>query len=70
MIKEITIYTIVCDVCGKDANENTDYAGWTELEPTVDVCTDNGWYIDDDRHYCDDCHSFDDDDNLIVKERI
>jgi len=66
VIKEITIYTIICDVCGLDANKNTDYAGWTELEPTLDTATDSGWYIEEDHHYCPDCHSFDDDDILVV----
>jgi hypothetical protein len=28
MIKEVKMFTMVCDSCGKDVNEDTEYSCW------------------------------------------
>lgn len=32
MIKELKMYTVVCDNCGKDSNDGTDYSCWSDAE--------------------------------------
>lgn len=69
MIKEVKMFTIVCNICGRDANEGDEFAAWTEIDPTYDNAENSGWYMekhDEDIHYCMNCHSFDEDDNLVV----
>ena len=69
MIKEVTMYTVICDNCGKDVCKDQEFAGWNDKDYAVDIARDGDWYIGErtDRHYCADCHTYDDDDNLIIK---
>lgn len=67
MIVELKMYSLTCDICGKDINEDSDYSCWNDAEPSLEKARDEGWHVGDDVYYCTDCHSFDDDDNMIVK---
>jgi len=67
MIKPVTIYTVICDRCGKDSADGTDYSGWNDKEYSVDCATDDNWIVLDDNHYCPDCHEYNDDDELTIK---
>lgn len=69
MIKEITIYTVVCDGCGKDVNEHADYSGWDNKDFTESIAKESDWIKEDDNHFCPDCYEYDDDDNLIIKNK-
>lgn len=58
--------TITCDNCG-DTYEN--HSGFTVFFFSSDAHPeDDDWYVDNDTHYCPDCHTIDDDDNLIIDE--
>jgi len=67
MIKEITMYTAICDNCGADICTGTDYGGWCRDGIEVELDSQD-WLTIDDKHYCSDCCTYDDDDNLILKE--
>lgn len=68
MIKEIIVYTVICDRCGKDSCDNTGYSGWNDKVYALDQAYD-GWFIEiDGKDYCEDCHYYDDEDNLKAKE--
>ena len=49
--------------------KDQEFAGWNDKDYAVDIARDGDWYIGErtDRHYCADCHTYDDDDNLIIK---
>ncbi len=66
MIQEVKMYTVICDNCKKDSNEDTDYSCWNDKEYAQDVATEADWITEDDKHYCPNCYSYDDDDNLII----
>jgi hypothetical protein len=68
MIKTVEIYTVICDCCGKDHYDGTEYLGFNDKGFIVDDAKDSGWIEHDDKHYCSHCHAFDDDDNLIIKQ--
>lgn len=69
MIKEITVYTVICDRCGKDSNDNGEHVGWVGKQNAIDIAIDYNYFIDvDGKHYCDDCYYYDDEDNLIIKQ--
>ena len=68
MIKEVKMYTVICDCCGKDACAGTDYASWNESSYVEEIAVEDGWLCDDEHHYCPECYEFDDEDNLVVKE--
>jgi len=68
MVKEVKMFTIVCDVCGTDVNEDTGYSCWSDVEANEDIRQEEGWEKVGDKHYCNDCFEYDDDDNLVILE--
>jgi hypothetical protein len=65
MIIEVKVYSIICDSCKKDALEDSGYCGFNDTDA---ICIDD-WATEGDQHYCPDCHSFDDEDNLLIKTK-
>lgn len=66
MIKEISMYTVICDNCGKDLHENDEYSGFNDIAFVEDSASDAGWHKEDEKHYCPGCFSFDDEDQLVI----
>ena len=69
MIKEVKMYTVVCDGCGKDSNENAQYSCWSDEIYAKDVAMEANWISEGENHYCTDCYHYDDEDNLILKKK-
>jgi hypothetical protein len=67
MIQEVTMFTIICDGCGKDVCDGTEYSAWNDTSYVVDSAIEENWHVEDGKHYCPDCFEYDDDDNLIIK---
>lgn len=67
MLKEVKMFTIICDGCGKDVNDDTDYSGWDDESYVDDIRQEADWEKVNDQHYCTDCYEYDDDDELIIK---
>jgi len=66
MVKEIKMYTVICDNCGCNAFDNSDYSCWQDKKTAVDMAvSDEDWFEDDDciKHYCPKCITFVDDYN-------
>lgn len=70
MIKTVIMYTILCNNCGQDACEGEEYSCWSEPDYVSDGAEESGWHVDDDKHYCPDCWSWDDEGNLVIKKRL
>jgi hypothetical protein len=69
MIKEVKMFTMVCDGCGKDVNEDTEYSCWNEVSALNDLADESGWEEIQDKHYCIYCYEYDDNDELIIKPK-
>ena len=71
MIKEVKMYTVICDNCGKNALENDEYSCWSVPFAATEIADEKGWYNDNQtcENYCDECWQYDDDDNLIIKQK-
>ena len=67
MVKEVKMFTIVCDSCGKNVNDDTDYSCWNDKSYNEEIRQEAGWEKVDDEHYCIDCFEYDDDDELVIK---
>ena len=69
MIKQVEMYTLICDICGKDVCSDADYSCWNDKEYLKDIAREDLWLVDtvDDAHYCPDCYEYDEEDNLIIK---
>ena len=66
MIKAIEMYTVICDGCGKDSNEDAHFAAWGCEIYASDVAMEADYISEGDEHYCPDCYEYDDEDNLIL----
>lgn len=67
MIKEIKVYTIICDKCGANSSDDGEYCGWNEESYVLDCAIEDDWVEYNNEHYCPNCYTRDDDDNLIIK---
>lgn len=68
MIQKVEMFTVVCDNCQKDAGANADYSCWNDDDYAQDVALESGWIKEDDKHYCPDCYSYDDNDELVLTQ--
>ena len=69
MVKEVIMYTVICDNCGKDSNEGSALSVWTDKDYAIDVAIDKDFIEHEGKHYCEDCYYYDDDDNLVIKPK-
>ena len=67
MIKEIKVYTFICDNCGKDSSEDSDYSGWNDKGFAWECATEDNWIEYEGNHYCPTCYNYDNEDNLIIR---
>jgi len=61
------MFTVICDNCGKDSSEDCDYSAWNDQDYAWDCAKEDDWIEVENKHYCNDCYSFDDNDNLLIK---
>ena len=69
MIKLVTMYSLVCDRCGK-VNENYDgIIAWLDERTAKEQAIESEWVEIGDKHYCPDCYEFDDElDEYVTKK--
>lgn len=66
MIRNVTMFQLVCDGCGRA--DTGEYYAWADREQCREAVTDEGWF-----HFapvstwdlCPDCWAWDDDDNRV-----
>jgi len=69
MIVSEHFYSVKCDNCGK-VGASDEGMFWSDELGAKEEAMDSGWINGDDKDYCPDCWSYDDEDNLIIKEII
>jgi len=67
MIIEKIFYAIQCDNCGVICADD-EYSYWAEKWMAFDEANNYDWEEDEDKIYCYNCASFDDNDVLIIDE--
>lgn len=74
MIEKVEMYTVVCDNCGEDLGDHSDYSAWMDGDQARNVAIDSEWHTYDnekneEQHICPNCFKgFDDDDKIIIDE--
>lgn len=68
MIKELTMYTVVCDECGKHLDVADEIIAWQDKGSALDIAMEADWLTIDDKHYCPYCYYHDEDDKLIIQK--
>lgn len=69
MLKEVKMFTIICDSCGKDVNSDSEFSCWNDEGYLEDIRTNSDWEKVDEKHYCTNCYEYDENDNLIIKKK-
>ena len=64
MLVTDTFYNVQCDYCGEMANEQW----WNSASDAKYDANEQDYKALGSKHYCPDCYSYDDDDNIITKD--
>ena len=68
MFKSLPCFTLICDNCGDDLYEDTDYLGFSDLDLIWEDAAENqGWLVIDGLHICGKCYLYDDNDEPVIK---
>ena len=68
MIRELTMFAVVCDECGQEVNVGDEIA-WIDKGYALDMAWEADWVTVDDKHYCPDCYYYDEEDKLIIQSK-
>ena len=71
MIKPVTMYSVVCDRCGKTfIDEFNGIVAWLDEGTAKEQAMQSEWAEIGDKHYCPDCYEFDDElDEYVPKKK-
>ena len=69
MIKPVTMYSVVCDRCGKTF-ETDGCIAWTDKQSVISYALASEWKEIGDKHYCPDCYEFDEELDESVPKMI
>lgn len=67
MIEPVTMYSVVCDRCGKILDDGS---VWEDKSSAISYALNSKWAEIGDKHYCPDCYEFDDELNEYVPKMI
>ena len=65
MLQKVEMYSIICDNCKEICGD--EIVAWADKSHMETVAMESDWLKEGDKHYCPDCYSYDDDDNLVLK---
>ena len=68
MIKQVTMYYVECDNCHVSCFEGTEYSCTVDEVSAKEVASDSDWIIHEGKDYCQECYSYNDEDELIFKK--
>jgi len=66
-VKKVEMFTVLCDNCGEDVCQGQEYSCWNDEGYAKEIAMESGYISEDDKHYCEDCYEYDDEDNLVIK---
>ena len=57
MVKEVTMYTVICDGCAKQAFEDDEIVAWSDVSSALELADHSNWDVHrvDGRHLCFEC---------------
>ena len=67
MIQKVEMYTVVCDNCGCDYGNESEYACWSDEDYVREDSRENDWITEGNKDYCSNCYSYDENDNLKLR---
>lgn len=69
MYNKVECVVLSCDNCGESyTDEHNGFSIFVDENQAHESADNDGWYSDNGKYYCPDCHKIDDKDNLILKK--
>lgn len=68
MIEELKMYTVLCDNCGADSCDGGEYSGYVDKSTALDNAMNSDFIEHEEKHYCDNCWSYDDNDEIAIDQ--
>jgi hypothetical protein len=69
MIQPITMYEAECDNCGEQYVTYDGICAYHEAEQMKERLMEAEWHTDGDKHYCPECWSLNDNDEVVIKPK-
>jgi hypothetical protein len=63
-----TFTGIICDNCKAQFRETEDHAFFFDEDNANEEVTSEEWIVEKQKHYCEKCHSRDENDNIIINQ--
>lgn len=73
MYNKIECVTLYCDNCNEQyMNDHSGFSIFVSEADANDEADNDGWHLhgDDDKHYCPECFTIDENDNLVIRKKI
>ena len=71
MIKPVTMYSVICDRCGKTfIDEFNGIVAWSDEGTAKEQALESEWVEIEDKHYCPDCYEYNDELDEYVPKMI
>jgi hypothetical protein len=51
------------------AVDGTEFSGWNDKDYLKEMADEENWKAVDGKHYCDECHEYNDDDELVINNK-
>lgn len=67
MIRQVTMFEVVCDGCGEKWSNWDGICAYADQDHTEQSARDSEWEEKGGEHYCPNCYSIDDNDNIVFK---
>lgn len=68
MIQKVEMFTVQCDNCKITSGQDAEFSCWGDDAYAIQDAEDNDWIENKGNHYCPDCYSYNDNDELVINE--
>jgi len=67
MYNKVECTCITCDNCGETyLDEQTGFSIYNDENDANQAADSDGWHSEDSKHYCPECHTINDNDELVI----
>jgi len=67
MYNKVECICLTCDNCGETyQDEHTGFSIFVDEEGAHEAADNDGWHLEGGKYYCDECHTINDEDELVI----
>lgn len=65
-VEKVQMFTVICDHCKIDIGINQEYSCYNDEISAKENAMNSDWLFHDNKHYCNDCYDYDDNDQIVL----